>query len=112
MFPLLSRELRLAPSFRPPHPCSIFAPASAPSPGSLVPAHVAYLFRTLKGYDAQRAAACAQVPRCHYDGGTAERVFLTPADLTHRFDHLSIAGLAKLAAAEWATMRRTHVITG
>jgi hypothetical protein len=93
-------------------PCSIFAPQSAPSPGSVVPAHVAYLERTVKGYEAQLAAACAQHPRCRFDGGAAARLVVTAADLAHRFDHLSIAGNAKLAALEWAAMRRLHVIRG
>jgi hypothetical protein len=91
-------------------PCSLFAPASSPSPGSVVPAHVAYLTKTLKGYDAQRAAACAQYPQCRYDGGAAERLVTTAGDLSPRYDHLSIAGNAKLAALEWAALRRLHVI--
>jgi lysophospholipase L1-like esterase len=91
-------------------PCSLFAPASSASPGSVVPAHVAYLTKTLKGYDAQRAAACVQYPQCRYDGGAAERLATTASDLSPRYDHLSIAGNAKLAALEWAALRRSHVI--
>lgn len=83
-------------------PCSIFAPASAASPGSLVPAHLAYLEKTVKGYEAQLAAACAAVAQCRYDGGAAARLAITAADLSVDLNHLSIPGQAKLAAAEWA----------
>jgi hypothetical protein len=55
--------------------------------GGVAPAHVAYLTKTLKGYDAQRAAACAQHPQCRYDGGAAERLATTAADLSPRYDH-------------------------
>src|SRR5262249_7597286 len=92
--------------------CSVFAPASADSPGSAVPAHVAYVTQMRRGYDAQRAAACKQYPNCTYDAGAAERLVITGADLTARYDHLSIAGNAKLAATEWAAMKRLHVIPG
>ena len=92
--------------------CSMFAPASAPSPGQVVPAHVAYVTQTFAGYEARLKAACAQFPQCTYDGGVAARLPLTPADVTARLDHLSIAGHAKLAAAEWAAMRSAHVIPG
>lgn len=93
-------------------PCSLFAPSSSASPGSVVPAHVAYLERTLKAYDAQRAAACAQYPRCTFDGGAASRMVVTAADLSPRYDSLSLAGNSKLAAIEWAAMRRLHVVQG
>jgi hypothetical protein len=76
----------------------------------VVPAHVAYVDRTLKGYDAQIAQACAETPRCSYDGGAAARMTVTAAGLAHRFEHLSIAGNAKLAAIEWAAMTREHVL--
>jgi hypothetical protein len=75
-----------------------------------VPAHVAYLQRTIAGYHAQLAAACKQYPQCRYDGGAAARLVVTAADLTHRFDHLSIAGNAKLAGIEWGALTRLHVV--
>jgi hypothetical protein len=93
-------------------PCSVFAPTSSAAPGSVVPAHVEYVTQTFKGYDMQRAAACKQYPTCTYDGGAAERLVVTAADLTHRYDHLTIAGNAKLAALEWAAMRRLRVLPG
>jgi hypothetical protein len=50
------------------------------------------------------------VPHCHFDGGASERILVTPADFNQRFSHLSISGLAKLADAEWAAMKRAHVV--
>jgi len=90
--------------------CSIFAPQSAPSPGSVVSAHLNYLKQSMRGIDTQLAAACAQVPHCTYDGDASRHLNGTAADLTSRYDHLSISGLAKVAALEWAAMRRLHVI--
>jgi lysophospholipase L1-like esterase len=92
--------------------CSIFAPQSAPAPGSVVPAHLNYVKQIMHGIDVQLAAACAQVAQCTYDGDTAQHLTGTAADLTSRLDHLSATGLAKFAALEWATMRRLHVIGG
>ena len=80
--------------------CSIFAPKT----GEVVPEHVAYLRRTINGYNAAFAAACKSVPTCRYDGGGARRIVLKPADLAHRYESLSIQGLAKLAAVEWKVL--------
>jgi hypothetical protein len=80
--------------------CSIFAPKT----GKVVPEHVAYLRRTINGYNAAFAAACKSVPTCRYDGGAARRIVLKPADLAHRYESLSIQGLAKLAAVEWKAL--------
>jgi hypothetical protein len=80
--------------------CSIFAPQT----GKVVPEHVAYIRRTINGYNAAFAAACKSVPTCTYDGGAARRIVLKPADLAHRFETLSIQGLAKLAAVEWKVL--------
>ncbi len=41
---------------------------------------------------------------CRYDGGAARRIVLKPADLAHRYESLSIQGLAKLAAVEWKVL--------
>lgn len=73
---------------------------SAPS-GRIVPAHVAYLKKTVEGYEAQLAAACKTFPNCRYDGGAAARIAVTADDLTVDQDHLTIPGQAKLAAAVW-----------
>jgi hypothetical protein len=81
-------------------PCSIFAPKS----GKVVPEHVSYIRWTTDGYHAAFAAACAAVPTCRYDGGAARRIALRPADLAHRYEHLSVQGQAKLAAVEWRVL--------
>jgi len=80
--------------------CSIFAPRT----GKVVPEHVAYIRRMTNGYTAAFAAACKTVPSCRYDGGAAGRIVLEPTDLAHRYEHLSIQGLAKLAAVEWKVL--------
>lgn len=80
--------------------CSIFAPKT----GKVVPEHLAYVRRTIDGYNAAFAAACKSVPTCRSDGGAARRIVLKPADLAHRFESLSIQGLAKLAAVEWKVL--------
>jgi hypothetical protein len=72
----------------------------APS-GRVVPARVAYVKKIWAGYEAQKAAACAQVPQCRYDHGTAMRIAVTAADLTPGGDGMTVAGNAQLAAAEW-----------
>lgn len=80
--------------------CSIFAPRT----GKVVPEHVAYIKRMTNGYHAAFAAACKEVPTCRYDGGAARRIVIAPADLAHRWEHLSLQGLAKLAAVEWRVL--------
>jgi hypothetical protein len=80
--------------------CSIFAPKT----GKVVPENLAYVRRTIDGYNGAFAAACKSVPTCRYDGGAARRIVLKPADLAHRYESLSIQGLAKLAAVEWRVL--------
>ena len=75
----------------------------APS-GRVVPSHVAYVQKTVYGYDKQLAAACAKVTSCRYDGGAAQRLTTTADDISVDQEHLTIQGQAKLAAAEWAAM--------
>jgi hypothetical protein len=81
-------------------PCSIFAPKS----GNVVPEHIAYIRRMTNGYNAAFARACKAVSTCRSDGGAARRIVLKPADLAHRYEHLSVQGLAKLAAVEWKAL--------
>ena len=80
--------------------CSIFAPKT----GKVVPENLAYVRRTIDGYNRAFAAACKSVATCRYDGGAARRIVLKPADLAHRYESLSIQGLAKLAAVEWKVL--------
>jgi hypothetical protein len=76
---------------------------SAPS-GNVVPSHVAYLETFVYAYDKQLATACASSPQCHYDGGAAQRMPTTAADISVDQEHLTVQGEAKLAAVEWAAL--------
>jgi hypothetical protein len=78
--------------------------------GRVVPARVAYMKKTWASYEAQKAAACAQFRQCHYDGGVAGRIAVTPADVAPGGGYPSIQGNAELAAAEWAVI--SHFLTG
>jgi hypothetical protein len=74
--------------------------------GRVVPARVAYMKKTWASYEAQKAAACARFPQCHYDGGVAERIAVTAADVAPGGGYPTIQGNAELAAAEWAVLSR------
>jgi hypothetical protein len=80
--------------------CSIFAPGT----GNVVPEHVAYIRMMNRGYNDAFRSACAAVSICMHDRGAAGRLVLKPGDLSHRFDALSLQGLAKLAAVEWKVL--------
>src|SRR5262245_28481963 len=64
----------------------------------------AYVKKAWRGYEAQEAAACAQVLQCRYDHGAAMRIAATAADLTPGGDGMTVAGNAQLADAEWKAM--------
>jgi hypothetical protein len=70
----------------------------------VVPSHVAYVKKYVDAYDKQLASVCAQSPRCHYDGGAAQAMATTAADISVDQNHLTIQGQAKLAAIEWAAL--------
>jgi hypothetical protein len=82
------------------HPCQF---ADSPS-GRIVPARVAYMKQTWAGYEAQKTAACARFPQCHYDRGIAGRIAVTAADIAPGGGYPSVQGEAQLAAAEWAAL--------
>jgi len=82
------------------HPCQLVA---APS-GQIVPSRVAYAKSVVTGEEAQLRAACAKVANCRYDGGSAQRIAVTAADIS-AFQYTPTArGQTKLAAAEWTAM--------
>jgi hypothetical protein len=81
-------------------PCQL---VSSPS-GEIVASRVAYAKSIVAAEEAQLKAACARVPNCHYDGGAASRIAVTPADVAQYQFTPSIAGQAKLAAAEWKAL--------
>jgi hypothetical protein len=72
--------------------------------GRVVPARVAYVEQTWKGHEAQKAAACGEVPNCRDDRGAAMRIAVTAADLALGGSYMTVAGNAQLAAAEWKAM--------
>jgi hypothetical protein len=72
--------------------------------GRVVPSHVAYVEKYVTQYEAAQAAVCKQIAHCRYDGGAAQRMTVTAADISLDQEHLSLAGEAKLAAIEWRTM--------
>jgi hypothetical protein len=72
--------------------------------GRVVPSHVAYVEKYVDAYDAQLAAACKAAPRCLYDGGAAQGLAVTAADISLDQFHLTLAGQARLAAVEWAKL--------
>jgi hypothetical protein len=78
--------------------------------GRVVSARVAYMKKTWAGFEAQKAAACAQFPQCRYDGGVAGRIAVTAADVAQGGGYPTIQGNAELAAAEWAVL--SHFLTG
>jgi hypothetical protein len=72
--------------------------------GRVVPSHVAYIKKFVTQYEAAEAAVCAQIAHCRYDGGAAQRMTVTAADITLDQNHLTIRGQARLAAIEWKAM--------
>jgi hypothetical protein len=81
-------------------PCQL---VSSPS-GQIVASRVAYAQSIVAGEEAQLKAACVKVPNCHYDGGAASRIAVTPADVAQYQFNPTISGQAKLAAAEWKAL--------
>ena len=81
-------------------PCQL---VSSPS-GQIVSSRVAYAKSIVAGEEAQLKAACARVPNCHYDGGAASRIAVSPADVAQYQFNPTISGQAKLAAAEWKAL--------
>lgn len=81
-------------------PCQL---VESPS-GRVVPDRVAYAKSIVAGEQAQLRAACAKVPSCRYDGGAAQRLVPTSADIAEFQYTPTIQGQAKLAGAEWKVL--------
>jgi hypothetical protein len=81
-------------------PCQLVDAASA----GVTPERIAYVSRIVKGREEQLRAACARIARCRYDGGAADRVAVSTADVSTWQWTPSIRGQAKIAAAAWAAM--------
>jgi hypothetical protein len=81
-------------------PCQLVASPS----GQIVASRVAYAKSIVAGEEAQLRAACAKVANCRYDGGAAQRIAVTAADISEFQYTPTLQGQAKLAAAEWKAM--------
>jgi len=81
-------------------PCQF---VSSPS-GAIVASRVAYANSIVAAQQKQLSAACAKLPNCRYDGGAAQRMPIAPTDVAEFQYTPTIAGQAKLAAAEWKVL--------
>jgi len=72
--------------------------------GKIVPAREAYLQGLADHYWSIVTTVCGQFPTCRTDGNVLGQLDIVAADLSSDNSHLSIAGLAKVAAAEWAAL--------
>jgi hypothetical protein len=69
--------------------------------GSERPRAMALQQEVIDGYLDQVQEQCADHPHCRYDDGAFRNVVITADDVSPDFNHASIAGHAKLAAAVW-----------
>jgi hypothetical protein len=70
-----------------------------------VPSHVAYTAKVAYAYNAQLASVCRRVPHCPYDGGAAQRMSVSAADISAADEeHMTLEGQAKLARTEWSVL--------
>jgi hypothetical protein len=82
------------------HPCQLVASPS----GQVVASRVAYAKSIVTGEEAQLRTVCAKVANCRYDGGAAQRISVTAADVSDFQYTPTLQGQAKLAAAEWSAI--------
>jgi hypothetical protein len=71
------------------------------------PAKEAYLQGMIDDYWGIVTDVCALHPTCRTDGGALQHFDLKPEDLSSDYDHLSVAGHAKLAAMVWAVLNQS-----
>ena len=81
-------------------PCQLVASPS----GQIVAGRVAYAKSVVTGEEAQLRTACARIANCRYDGGAAQRIAVTAADVSQFQYTPTLQGQAKLAAAEWTAI--------
>jgi hypothetical protein len=86
-------------------PCDYLNPE-----GKVVPSKLARLVRIIRGYETQVKVACAQVPRCSFDGPIYARQVHRRKYISEDLNHLSVAGHAWAARVAWAAMRHTGVV--
>ena len=77
-------------------PCDFFTPD-----GELRPAGVRSLQGIVDGYWREVEEVCAGLPDCWTDGAAMQQMTVTTQDLARDFNHLSVAGHAKMARLAW-----------
>ena len=77
-------------------PCDYLNPQ-----GKVVARKITRLVHVIRGYEAQVKAACAQVPRCAFDGPIYARQVHRRKYITEDLNHLSVAGHAWAARVAW-----------
>ena len=85
-------------------PCDPVDPAT----GKIVASKEAYLQGLVDKYWAVVTRVCGTFASCRTDGGAMQAMDLVAADLSSDYNHLSIAGHAKMAAMEWAALDATN----
>jgi GDSL-like Lipase/Acylhydrolase len=86
-------------------PCDYLNPQ-----GKVVPRKISRLVHIIRGYEAQVKAACAQLPRCAFDGPIYTRQVHRRKYVSEDLNHLTVAGHAWAARVAWTAMRHTGVI--
>jgi GDSL-like Lipase/Acylhydrolase len=86
-------------------PCDYLNPQ-----GKVVARKLTRLVHIIRGYEAQVNAACAQVPRCSFDGPIYTRQVHRRKYVSEDLNHLTVAGHAWAARVAWAAMRHTGVV--
>jgi len=81
-------------------PCDVVDPATR----QLVPSKVDGLQALVDEYFDAIGQVCARYPRCRTDNGAMQSMDLDPGDLTRDLNHLTVTGLAKMAAIEWSVL--------
>ena len=75
-----------------------------PQTGQLEPAKEAYLQGLINDYWTIVTNVCGSYPTCRTDGGAMQGMDLAPEDMSADFNHLSVAGHAKMAAIEFEAL--------
>lgn len=79
--------------------CDLFNDAARATPGRW-----AYLQKVIDGYYAVLVASCRRFSHCRYDDGAMAHLDIVAHDFAYDYNHLSIQGLRKAAAVEWAAL--------
>lgn len=100
-----TREERRTVGASGPGPCAFID-----SDGQVIPRELARLEEVIRGYESQLQAGCERFTNCRYDGGAFGRVVEKPRYFSSDMNHLSVEGLAKMAAVAWASLQRVGLV--